>query len=1216
MAAKESPFVGQERHELVNRLLAEFEKVAESGTPRWCSLEAPPGWGKTRIVQEFYRRLAAEQQPGAQYWPPSLIPEGPPAKNVGLSTSMRKRVYPEQVIPEQDAVPQWFWWGIACTTRSGTPVQALADDMTQFLQHKVGLQRRWGQLVSRMARLSARLSSKRGELVETSVGEGVGVAAGLANVAMPGLGLLVLATKWTAQGLWDLHYAGRGTTVVDAAGGGREDLVDELAPALERLGAAGLPIVITIEDLNLADESLVEMLARLLAAQDARVLVISTAWRGFLDDDSRPPHRLLERVAEDRVLRVLADEDLQDLDLREREEIVRAVLPDISAGNATLLAGHYSNPWALQLACDLGWVRRAKHDFTVDQVARLPMDIGELFKELWKQLPEDTHKALMLAALSTPTGISDSVGFLDARWDSSLLTAVSETEAWLPEIPEDTAAVMGQSSDAYAWIRVVDEWLRRFNDPHQHYVAVREAKREYDPSERLPLYKAMARRMSAAVPESPTQELHHARLLVALAMEGFLDWDPTTLAGAVTVCASLLAGPDVESRRYVVLIAENALQPSGAEPVGIPLLNLREQYGLALAESGKAHDAITVFDQLLTDRTQVFGPNDPLTLATRHHLAESVAEAGGVAKAITAFEQLLADRTRVLAPDAFDTLMTRQSLALWLGRSGRVIDAIDAIEQLLADQKRSLPPNAPATMATRENLAEMLGQSGQVDQAVSTLELLLADRTRVLAMNASPILITRHNLAEWRGRSGRIDQALTAFEQLLVDERQVFGPDAPATLATRHRQAWWLGRSGRLAQAVTAFEQLVADHTRVLGSYAPQTLSARNSLAWWLGRSGKVDKAITGFEQLLVDQRRVLGNAAPDTLSTRYNLAWWLVRAGRVEEAIRAFEGLLADQRRVLGPDSPATLATRHYLASSLGKSGQVGQAILELERVLADRTRVLGPDAPDTMDVRNSLAWWLGKSGRVDDAIRACEQLILDQRRVLGDDAAATLATRNSLAWWLGRSGKLAEAISAFEQLMADRTRVLGADAPQTLTTRDNLAESLAESGRVGDAITAFEQVMADETRVFGPDAPDTLATRSSLAWWLGQAGSLDRSITALEQVLADQRRVLGPDAPATLSTCQRLAESLAMFDRMDDALPVFEQVFAHRLRVLGPDAPETLATRSSLALWLGLTNRANQAITALERVLADQIRVLGPDAPDTLVTRKNLARLEQGKT
>jgi hypothetical protein len=196
---KEPPFVGDQRRGLVDRLLADFDRVSESGTPRWWSLEANSGWGKTRIVQGFYRRLAEQRQPGAAYWPPSLIPDVLDATIAGASTSMRKRVYPEEVVRQPNMVPQWFWWGISCATRSGTPVQALADDLTQFVAHGNALEKRWRQLASRRARLGAGLSSKRGELVETAVGEGLSAAASLASAAIPGLGVLALAAKAVAK---------------------------------------------------------------------------------------------------------------------------------------------------------------------------------------------------------------------------------------------------------------------------------------------------------------------------------------------------------------------------------------------------------------------------------------------------------------------------------------------------------------------------------------------------------------------------------------------------------------------------------------------------------------------------------------------------------------------------------------------------------------------------------------------------------------------------------------------------------------------------------------------------------------------------------------------------------------------------------------------------------------------------------------------------------
>jgi predicted ATPase len=332
----EPSFVGEQRHELVDRLLAEFDQVCLSRTPRWWSLEGHSGCGKTRIVQELYRRLAAKRQTGVKYWPLRFLVDPPIAKIAGSSISMRKRVFPENVEPEQESVPQWFWWGISCATRSGTPLQALSDDLTQFRAHQVVLEQRWRQLVSPRARHGAGLSSKKGEVFETAAGEMLGVAAGLQNVAFPGVRVLTLAAKWGFQGSPDRRLAVPASSVVTEPGRRRAQLVDELAPALERLAAAGLPLVIALDDLHLADENLLELIARLLSAQGAPVLVISTSLQGLSEGEGHWANRLIARVPSDRVCRVLADETWRDLAVNERQSIVRSTLPDLVGSQRTV----------------------------------------------------------------------------------------------------------------------------------------------------------------------------------------------------------------------------------------------------------------------------------------------------------------------------------------------------------------------------------------------------------------------------------------------------------------------------------------------------------------------------------------------------------------------------------------------------------------------------------------------------------------------------------------------------------------------------------------------------------------------------------------------------------------------------------------------------------------------------------------------------------------
>ena len=70
-AFSQPPFVGDSRHRVVDGLVDILDEMNSTGEPRWVSLEAPSGWGKTRVVQEFYARLAARQS--NHYWPETIL---------------------------------------------------------------------------------------------------------------------------------------------------------------------------------------------------------------------------------------------------------------------------------------------------------------------------------------------------------------------------------------------------------------------------------------------------------------------------------------------------------------------------------------------------------------------------------------------------------------------------------------------------------------------------------------------------------------------------------------------------------------------------------------------------------------------------------------------------------------------------------------------------------------------------------------------------------------------------------------------------------------------------------------------------------------------------------------------------------------------------------------------------------------------------------------
>lgn len=99
LTARQSCFEGREAEmDWLRRALVE----AVRGTPQMRILAAESGYGKTRIVQEFYAWLSAHQDPG-NYWPSSLAEEG---------QNLRVMPQVDKIERGKDRKAPWFWWGM------------------------------------------------------------------------------------------------------------------------------------------------------------------------------------------------------------------------------------------------------------------------------------------------------------------------------------------------------------------------------------------------------------------------------------------------------------------------------------------------------------------------------------------------------------------------------------------------------------------------------------------------------------------------------------------------------------------------------------------------------------------------------------------------------------------------------------------------------------------------------------------------------------------------------------------------------------------------------------------------------------------------------------------------------------------------------------------------------------------------------------------------
>ena len=247
------------------------------------------------------------------------------------------------------------------------------------------------------------------------------------------------------------------------------------------------------------------------------------------------------------------------------------------------------------------------------------------------------------------------------------------------------------------------------------------------------------------------------------------------------------------------------------------------------SDLGLPYEALSL-DVAVDALAGLLGPDHPATLASRNNLASAYASAGRLAEAITLYEQVLTDRIRIRGNDHPNTLTSRNNLAGAYQRSGRLDEAIQLFEQVLTDRIRIRGNDHPNTLSSRNNLAVAYESAGHLAEAITLNEQALTDSIRVLGEDHPDTLSSRNNLAYAYASAGRLTEAITLYEQLLPDSIRVLGEDHPDTLSSRNNLAGAYQRSGRLDEAIQLFEQTLHDCIRVLGEAHPFTATVRENL--------------------------------------------------------------------------------------------------------------------------------------------------------------------------------------------------------------------------------------------------------------------------------------------------------------------------------------------------------------------------------------------------
>ena len=526
-----------QREAAVSRLVQDWDRVRAGTGPRVVFLSAPLGWGKTRIVQEFYSRLAANEGDG--YWPPRIV--GTSAHlDVSRLTLERKRLQPDPFPVAGD--PPYIWLSVhSDPSEFGRPEEAYRALIEQLQPH-----------LSRMLR-KRRLSSAAASTIRRSLLAFVPIPADIDTYLAVGDALKDLVVEFR-DGRSPARIVGADRTAEQAA-----QFWKLLSAIWGKEGQGGPPIVLAIEDAHFISAVSVDLLRTLLTST-LPLLVVAAGRPVVEESDSRTApfsefvHSNPSRLRVD-VLDRLSSTDLQSL--------VRTWHPGTDESLVRILAERTGgNPYALRLA--LIRLRASRGQALVvneDRLRRMPFDIHTQFEHLLWGMSDGARLSLAASAI---------LGYRLPR---------AVAAQGLKTVPD------GDLRDAMAtdWLRA-DEFsveLIAFLEPLRHEVARSHGLENFSTEERLQILRsglhALRRLLTDSLPDPDRPLLYD--LHVASAQAGVEADHDEVLRSAVSLLQALRVRQARASARDLVQRVNSLPAVSEASP------EVRAEYAVERARS-------------------------------------------------------------------------------------------------------------------------------------------------------------------------------------------------------------------------------------------------------------------------------------------------------------------------------------------------------------------------------------------------------------------------------------------------------------------------------------------------------------------------------------------------------------------------------------------------------------------------------------------------------
>ena len=882
----EFPFVG--RSPELEQLLGLWREVCNPGNgPKLVTILGEPGYGKTRLIREFYSKIASESHGKDRYWPSSL----PQSAN-------RMDINPQFGGGTGDAEMPWLWWGIRCEpneTRNGAQ-----DEGCAFIRSSAHLMQHTGALEKKRDR-----TEKIGRLKAASIAQLLKLAE-----EIPVLGTAIRhyssGSEWLE--LYRSAVEAARPSAAPSAGVKMQLDVQSACEACLKICQAfidptdgnlpTIPMVLVIDDAHAADPLTIKCAYQILHFAHSRslpLLVIATNWaKEWKLADSDPPPNLsmteswksFRQIASALPMRLETQTKpvfheveceamdcrliLDGLELSLGDRLEKHCL-DFADGNPQMLRELLSflHEYRKHRAKDW-WFKNPSPDMQLsergfEEFAHSTRSKEEFLKHRAEEVQKDPHLSMLLQL-----GALHGHSFL-SRFTAEVWSELGDARSARP----GSFDLLRSGETPHHVIRLsgTEEQFARFR--HRSY---RDAFLAIDPTKRQALLDAISAKTISwleSTPEDPSNTD-----FFRFAVNWFREKnDPEHLEGALAIRASHLIqfgrpsqAAELLEERLSLLVASHGQES--------PEANLAEmEFAKALVEAGRFQESIQILESL----RQAFSEQSELWVDCSRSLAwalQKKSEADGVPT--QSFSTWISGK-RSITPERNQAAEILKEV--WSHLRERLDSG--SLDVLLAglEYANAITEGAhDADLAADQGLiifpcsALILQNFGDNDPAKDTALKVLGQYLDAWrwpkTMNVSrrstlvdAVSFYHQNLVMVAELKEVYPEAKDVFRDLLLHRKEILGERHPSTIeAKRLELLSWnpLRWEPAFQNLMTQLNELVAASKSILGDHHLQTLECEVALAGYL--QGGFEAA-TLLQQVLERARINLGTAHPWTLN-------------------------------------------------------------------------------------------------------------------------------------------------------------------------------------------------------------------------------------------------------------------------------------------------------------------------------------------------------------